>query len=363
MKRGTGNHTPKVFFVTAAVLLFFFAMPALFAGGQQEQAKEGETQEKETIEIKMSYNGPPKVDKNAVHFFATHFKELVAEKTDGQIEIILYPDSQLGDEEQRMQMVRNDPFINVASLAGMGTVFKEIFAANIPFMFDSYAAGNWFFDNSEFWKQAQEEFRKRTGAELVCSIEEGGFLAFTNSVRPIHEPADFKGLKFRAMDDSQVALYKAFGASGTPIPWTEVYTALQTGVADGQMNPPMYIIMGSLYEVQDYMTTANIQYSMQYLTINGEWMDSLSEENRKAVVAAANEANQKTRNDVESRVEERTQYIADNGVEVHNPSPEEMKKFREIGQPAYIDWLEKQIDQKWVDIALESAEKANNTTD
>lgn len=333
------------------LVLMLLAVPPIVVGAE------------EVIEVKMSYNGPPDKEKNAVHFFASHFQEKVADKTDGKIEVLLYPDSQLGNEEQRIEMMMNDPFINIASYGGVGTVFPELFAANIPFMFDSYAAGNWFFDNSEFWEEAQKAFREQTGAELVCAVEEGGFLAFTNSKQLIREPADFKGLKFRAMDDSQVALYKSFGASGTPIPWTEVYTALQTGVADGQMNPPMYIIMGSLYEVQDYMTMANIQYSMQYLTINGEWLDSLSERSRTAVMEAAQEANELTREDVESRVEERTQYIADNGVEVYNPSPVEMDTFREKGQPAYIQYLKKNIDQEWIDLAIESAEQANDVTD
>jgi TRAP-type C4-dicarboxylate transport system substrate-binding protein len=80
------------------------------------------------------------------------------------------------------------------------------------------------------------------------------------------------------MDPGQIALYESFGASGTPIPWTELYMALQTGVVDGQMNPPTYIISGSLYEVQDFVTMANIQYSCQWLTINADWLNSLSEE-------------------------------------------------------------------------------------
>ncbi len=314
------------------------------------------------LEIAISYNGPPDKTKNAVHFFASHFKEKVAEKTSGSIELLLYPDNQLGDETQRMETVMNEPFINIASYAGVGPVFPELYAANIPFLFDSYAAGNRFFDNSEFWKKARKAFREQTGAELVCAVEEGGFLAFTNSRRPIKKPSDFKGLKFRAMDESQLALYQSFEAGGIPIPWTEVYAALQTGVVHGQMNPPMYIIMGRLYEVQDYMTTANIQYSMQYLIINGEWQDSLSKELRTAVIEAAHEANQLTRKDVESRVEERIRFIAGQGVDVYSPTPVEMEMFREQGQPAYIDYLKNTMDQQWIDRALESARLSNAAT-
>lgn len=334
-------------------ILIAMCIAPVFGGGQQDST------DSEVMEVRMSYNGPPDAEENAVHFFADNFKRLVAEKTGGKIKLVLYPNSQLGDEEQRMEQVMSDPTINVASYGGVGTVFPELYAAVIPFLFDNYAAGKLFFDESKYWQECQAEFRKRTGAELVECVEEGGFLAFTNSKRPIHKPTDFKGMKFRAMDDSQVALYKSFGASGTPIPWTEVYIALQTGVADGQMNPPMYIIMGSLYEVQDYMTMANIQYSMQFLTINGKWLDSLSGDFQTALKEAAKEANNLTRADVEGRVKERTQFIADKGVEVYYPTDEEMQNFRQIGQPSFIEWLVKKFDKKWVDIALESAEIAN----
>ena len=324
-----------------------------FASGSQEES------DGDSMTINMSYNGPPDVEKNAVHLFASEFKRLVEEKTDGAVEITLYPNSQLGDEEQRMEQTMNGSMINVASYAGVGPVFPELFAAAIPFMFNDFTAARYFFDESEFWSAAQEEFRSRLGVELIAAVEEGGFLAFTNSIRPIRSPADFPGLKFRAMDESQVALYQAFGASGTPIPWTEVYMALQTRVADGQMNPPMYIIIGSLYEVQRYMTNANIQYSMQYLVANGEMMDAMPDATRQALLDAAAEANAITRTDVESRVSQRTQFIADQGVEVYDPTSAEMDQFRELGQPNYIDWLGEQIDRQWIDLALESAAAGN----
>ncbi|MBK1698162.1 TRAP transporter substrate-binding protein [Rhodovibrio salinarum] len=313
----------------------------------------------DTMTIKMSYNGPPETTKNAVHRFASNFKELVKLRTGGAIEVELYPNSQLGKESARMEQVMSGPVINVASLAGMQSVFPEIFAGNAPFMFKSFEAAHHFYEDSAYWEQATEAFRERTGAELLEAVEEGGFLAFTNSERPIHSPEDFEGLKFRAMDQSQVALYQAFGASGAPIPWTEVYTALKTGVADGQMNPPMYIIIGSLQEVQKYLTMANIQYSMQFLLVNGAWMDQLPDAQREAIRTAAHEANVINRIWVEAKVQERVDFLKENGMEVYHPNEEEMQAFREQGQPAYNKWLAEKIDQKWIDLAKESATKAN----
>lgn len=306
--------------------------------------------------INLSYNGAPNAEENAVHLFATNLKKIVEEKTQGDLTLRLYPNSMLGEEEERMEQVINTPSLNVASFGGISPLFPEIFVSAIPFMFDGFDSARTFFDEGEYWKAARKAFYEKTGAHMMAVVEEGGFLAFTNNTRPIHTPEDFEGLRFRAMDKSQVALYEAFGASGTPIPWTEVYLALRTGVADGQMNPPMYIILGSLNEVQKHLTLANIQYSDQFLVANDELLKELSDENRKLLEEAIVEANNINRTAVESQVEARIQYLAENGMEVYRPTAEELQKFKEVGQPSFLAWLaEQSIDSSWIDMALKDA--------
>lgn len=306
--------------------------------------------------VNLSYNGAPDPEKNAVHVFAQTLKDLVEEKTNGALKIALYPNSMLGDEEARMEQTMASPNLNIASFSGVSPLAPEIFVSAIPFMFADFDAARRFFDEGEYWKNLTQTFRERTGVEMLAVVEEGGFLAFTNNKRAIHTPDDFKGLRFRAMDPSQVALYEAFGASGTPIPWTEVYMALRTGVADGQMNPPMYIILGSLYEVQKYLTLANIQYSDQFLVGNAAFLDSLPEDVRKAFDEAVQEANVKARADNENQVNARIQYLADKGMEVIHLTDEQRAEFRQRAQPSYMRWLaEQKIDRKWIDMALKDA--------
>ncbi|MCO7247275.1 TRAP transporter substrate-binding protein DctP [Halomonas sp. Mc5H-6] len=306
--------------------------------------------------INLGYNGAPDPDKNAVHVFATNLKELVEEKTDNQIQLELYPNSSLGEEQERMEQTMSTPMLNVASFAGVSPLVDEIFVSAIPFLFDDFAAARTFFDEGEYWQEVSAALKERAGIDMLAVVEEGGFLAFTNDEKPISHPDDFEGLRFRAMDPSQVALYEAFGASGTPIPWTETYMALRTGVADGQMNPPMYIILGSLYEVQDYLTLANIQYSNQFLVGNSEMIAGWDDELRDAFQEAVAEANQNAREHNEEQVDSRIAYLEEQGMEVIRPSEEELTAFREIGQPAYLEWLEERdIEQRWIDMALEDA--------
>ncbi|WP_447555065.1 TRAP transporter substrate-binding protein DctP [Vreelandella sp. EE22] len=306
--------------------------------------------------INLSYNGAPDPEKNAVHVFATNLKELVEERTDQEIELRLFANSMLGNEEERMEQTMNTPMLNIASFAGISPLADELFVSAIPFLFEDFSAARTFFDEGTYWQTFSEEFSERTGVDMLAVVEEGGFLAFTNNERPISHPDDFEGLRFRAMDPSQVALYESFGASGTPIPWTETYMALRTGVANGQMNPPMYIILGSLYEVQDYLTLANIQYSDQFLVGNSEMIASWDDELRETFLQAVAEANQSARESNEAQVESRIAYLEAEGMEVIRPSHDELEAFREIGQPAYFDWLEERgIEQRWIDMALEDA--------
>jgi TRAP-type C4-dicarboxylate transport system substrate-binding protein len=309
--------------------------------------------------IKLGYNGPPDAEKNAVHFFATKLEEIVEAKTD--IELELFANSQLGEEQERMENTLASPMLNIASFAGVSPVVPEVFVSNTPFMFTSPEEARSFFDDGKYWGMVEEAFAERTGgSEILAVVEEGGFLAFTSTDKPIHSPADFDGMKFRAMDPSQVALYEAMGASGTPIPWTEVYNALQTGVVDGQMNPPLYIIIGSLNEVQGYMTRANIQYSMQFLTANGTWLAGLSDEERTILEEAVVEANALTRDDVQANVEGRVEWLSQNGVEVITPTAEAMAEFQKIGQPGFITWLGTQdIDKSFLEAAFADLGKSD----
>ena len=317
----------------------------------------------ETI-IKISHQGPGDPEVNIQSYFVKEFTERAEKKTNGTVKFEVYPDEQLGSEEQRMELIMreglNQPVADVSSFNALGTVLPELYPSAIPFMFNSYESAHIFFDTSEYMTELKALFRERTGCVMLEVVEEGGFLAFTNSKRELHSPKDFAGLKFRGMDEGQIAIFKAFGASGTPIPWGELYMALKTGVVDGQMNPAFYILLGSLPEVQKYMTLANIQYSDQFLIINGELFDSLTESERKAITEASHEANELTRKRIESQDSEQVEECRRKGMIVYAPNSDEMNEFRTIGQPGYIEWLKTRLeDSKWLDMALRDSESAN----
>ncbi|MDR1875526.1 MAG: TRAP transporter substrate-binding protein DctP [Synergistaceae bacterium] len=318
------------------------------------------------VRVKMSFTGPADAKNNALYYFVERFTKYAEEGTQGRVTFELYPDSQLGSEQERMELLMksglNQPVADMASFAGLAPVVPELYASSVPFMFNSYEAAHLFFDEGEYWKKLAALFEERAGGVLLDAVEEGGFLAFTNSKRELKSPADFSGLKFRGMDEGQLAIFQSFGASGTPIPWGELYLALRSGVVEGQMNPAMYIIIGSLYEVQKYMTLANIQYSDQFLVFNGDLFKSFSPGDQKAVRDAARKANNETRAWIEVEDLNQIEFLKEKGMQVYAPTVDEMNQFRTLGQPGYIEWLKSRVPQNWIDLALKEAEEANAKT-
>src|SRR5699024_5544576 len=106
----------------------------------------------------------------------------------------------------------------------------------------------------EFGQELADEVAKKSGVRILAYTP-SAYRNFSNNVRPVHTASDMKGLKIRVQQfPVYIALVEALGASATPIAWTELYTALQTGVVDGQENAPYTMLLTDLQEVQKYYT-------------------------------------------------------------------------------------------------------------
>ena len=116
----------------------------------------------------------------------------------------------------------------------------------------------------------------------------GGFFAVTNSQRPIADLADFDGIRIRTMTlPSHQTIVKALGAEAYPLSWGEVYSGLQTGVIDGQMNPVPIISFANFAEVQQYMTLTNHLFSPYTLMVNRAFFEGLSDSEQATLRVAA----------------------------------------------------------------------------
>lgn len=275
------------------------------------------------------------------------FKSLVETASNGDIEVQIFPDGQLGKDNEVIQQVRDGIIQSaISSSGGIAQHYPLVGVFDIPFAFPNISVTDRVMDlSSGFGQKFAAGLEKDTGLKVVGLLDSGGFFAFTNSERPIKTMEDMDGLRIRTMTlPTHQAMVNSLGGQATPLPWAEVYTALQTGVADGQMNPIPVIAFAKFDEVQKYLSITNHVITPFVWTVNQDFYNGLSDEHREIVDWAAKVAVNAGRG--MSRVIE----ASDKGLsrlaesmEVNAISAEEMEKFAAATQPV----VRKLIEEKY----------------
>ena len=207
------------------------------------------------VTIRIGHLNPADAFESHSGAMTTIFKSLVESASGGAIEVKLFPNGQLGKDNEVIQQVRDGIVESaISSAGGIAQHYPVVGIFDIPFAFPNIAVANRVIDQrSEFGKKFSADLSSKTGLKVLGLIDSGGFFAFSNSERPIKSVEDMKGLKIRTMTlPTHKAMVDSLGAQATPLPWAEVYTSLQTGVAHGQMNPIPIIAFAKFDEVQKY---------------------------------------------------------------------------------------------------------------
>jgi TRAP-type transport system periplasmic protein len=309
------------------------------------------------IEIKLAHGDAPDIYTSKKAAGSTVFKQLVEVETGGAVEVKVFPAGQLGGEREIAEATKLGT-IQIGMLSGpLANFFKEAQVLDIPYLFSSYPVA-WKVMDGWFGKEMAEECLKKTGMRILA-YDQVGFRNFTNSVRPIKTPADLKGLKIRVMETPiYIALIKALGASPTPIPWTETYTALQQKVTDGQENPVTSIKFGKLYEVQKYLTLDGHTYGVSFILMNEKFFQGLPKDTQAIIKNVAVSASICSRgiDTIDSTLG--TQFLKEKGMEIYSPTAKEKAMFREATQKPVIEYLEKQIGRTWIDKVMKAVKEA-----
>lgn len=228
---------------------------------------------------------------NATGAMATVFKSLVESGTNGSVLVQTFPSGQLGKDGEVVQQIKAGVVESgIHSTGGFATTYPLIGVLDIPFAFPNISKTYEVFDGP-FGAKLAADIEKKTGLHVIGFGDTGGFFQLTNSKRPIHGPADMKGLKIRTMGlDTHKAIITAMGGQPAAISWSEVYTALQTGVADGQMNPIPIIAFAKFQEVQKYLTLSGHLFTPYVWVMNNDFWNSLTDSEKDVVAYAAKSA-------------------------------------------------------------------------
>ena len=321
------------------------------------------TMPEKTITLRMSYDDPVLWPKQAnvpdpEHAFALLFKDFVESQTGGKVKIELFGAGSLGSYRETLEMVQNGSLdINIGT-GSLGTFFAPFQIFTIPYLFTNDDIAEEFFSNSNVWGGLMDQMEKETGLKYLA-MGQNGWRNFTNNVREIKGPEDLKGIKFRVMQSPvYVKMIESMGGSAVPIAWNELYTALQTGVVDGEENPISSIALGKLQEVQKYLTMDGHVWSENVMCMNSDKFNSLPIGVQQVILAGARlgvEANNVSEREVSNIVKFETVAIK---MQVYFPTAAEKAKFREVAQPAVIDYLKGELGDQLVDDFITDVKRA-----
>lgn len=278
------------------------------------------------------------------------FAEEVEANSDMTVNIVY--GGALGNPNDRLaQMRRGVIEMTDAADGNYASIFSDIMVLNMPYLFPSEQVAWQVFDGP-FGTQMAEDIRESTGIRVLGWWESGGFKHFSAS-RLIESPADMEGLKMRVLGPLATIPVEAMGASASPVAFGELYTALSTGVVDGQDNSVSTFNLIRLYEVQSHLMMTGHVYAFGPLGISDAFFSGLSPENQQVILDAAAVAiayNRETSRAVEASAITRAEEA---GVTVVRMTDAQRDAFRQVMQPAAIEWLQGNVDHPdLIDAAL-----------
>ncbi|MGO4915949.1 TRAP transporter substrate-binding protein [Pseudogemmobacter sp. W21_MBD1_M6] len=306
------------------------------------------------VTIRLAHLNPDDPFKSHSGAMAAVFKSLVESNSNGAIEVQLFANGQLGKDNEVIDQVRSGLVEStISSSGGIAQHYPLVGVFDIPFAFPNIGVASRVMTmDSSFGKKFVTDLESKTELKVLGLLDSGGFFAFSNSKKPITSVVDMEGLRIRTMTlPTHEAIVSSLGGQPTPLPWAEVYTALQTGVADGQMNPIPVIAFAKFDEVQKYLSITNHVITPYVWTMNEDFYAGLSDEHKNLINWASEVATESGR--AMSRVIE----ASDSGLpalaakmEVNVVPPAEQAKFAEIAQPAVRSLIEEQYGAEGTDM-------------
>lgn len=290
--------------------------------------------------LRLSHNTG---DGTTWHKGAERFGELLAERSGGDLQVRVFPNAQLagGDQMRQADMVgRGALDLVVTSAINVTPLVPEMAVFSLPYLYSSYEQVDATTAEGGPAERLAEILEEK--GIKVLAWGENGFREVTNNVRPITSPADMAGLNMRVAGPMYIDVMNALGANPQQMQWTETLTALQQGVVDGQENPiGAVIIPQQVFEVQRYLTTWHYSYDPVFLGISKAKWDSYDEATQQMLQETAAEAMDYQRQITREGTATGLDFLRERGMEVYEPTEEELAAFREATQPAFDQWAER----------------------
>jgi len=282
--------------------------------------------------------------------------EEVAKASGGKLKVRTFASASLGSDDQMQNaLIGGAQEMMVGSTATLVGISKEMAVWDTPFLFTDPRQADQVLDGP-VGRQVMDKLEEKGLVGLV--YWENGFRNVTNSARPIEKLEDFEGIKLRVMPNPVfIDTFKRMGANAVPLPFSELFTALETKAVDGQENPYNTILSSKFYEVQKYLSVTNHVYSPWIVTVSKRWWDGLSATEQGILMDAAEKARDAEREDTRREASQALAALKERGMQINEVSPEEIQRMREQAQPA-IQTVIDAVGQELFDQVQAEVEKA-----
>ncbi|MEC5400097.1 TRAP transporter substrate-binding protein [Uliginosibacterium sp. H1] len=261
------------------------------------------------------------------------FAEVLATKSGGKMKVQEFPASQLGNELQQQSALQGGvQQMSAPATTSLAGVVKEFGLVDFPFSVTSFAQADALLDGP-------------LGQTLISKLPEKGLVALgywdlgfrnvTNSKRPITKAEDLDGLKIRVIPNPVfMDTFKAFKANPLPMPFAELYPALETKAVDGQENPFAVILSNKFFEVQKFVSATNHVYAANIILVSKKFWDGLTPAEQKWMQEAAEESRAYQRQASRAAAAKAVADLKAAGMQYNDVSPAELGRMRQIAQQA-----------------------------
>ncbi|HMW56223.1 MAG: TRAP transporter substrate-binding protein [Candidatus Accumulibacter phosphatis] len=265
---------------------------------------------------------------------ANRLAALIKERTKGEVDIKVYPASQLGGERAIIEGVQlgtiEMSFTTTGAIGGFAPEFQVL---DLPFLFQSYEAAYTYLDGEPGDRLLKLLDRK--GMHGVVYLE-NGWRNFTSSRNPLKRPADLRGQKIRVMESPMyMGLIRTLHGTPMPMAYSELPNALLQKVIDGQENPAVNVYSAKMYESQPYMIKDQHTYNVFIFKVNGKVWKSLPENFRQTIETAAIEVRDFQRKLNREADAAFLKLLQDKGMTIHVPNPDEVRAWQAAAAPLY----------------------------
>jgi len=338
--------------ISPALLVVMFAIIVVL--GNMALKSSAGSLDGETITFQL---GQAKAASHPVSQGIDKFAELVKEKSNGEIKIQTFHDSLLGSDREVIESAQKGSLAFASSSTPNMTSFTNYFTAwDLPYIFENKEEVYTAIDGKpgDVIRKEMEQYGFK-----VIFFPDYGFRQIVNNVGPVKVPQDMEGLKVRTTNSRiEQADFEQYGSNPTPMAWSEVFTALQQGTVEAEGNSYSLLWDSKHQEVLDYVTEVNYNYSSDIVVMNLDTFNQLSKKHQEMMMEAGREATKWQRELANKREAEAKQQFIDYGIEIYEPTEEEMKQWKKAVEPVWDSFVREGLaEPEYVDLILETLGK------